>query len=215
MPSSSSIDSPEKGPHIYISRPKILHQNDGGPVVALPAPFPDHDEKVDPFALKCIFAGIFECDKSFEDPEDWKLHVTSHLMSHPPPSKVSCIVCKQAFSNPQHQPQQLQHQHHHQPVGGEAWQNMLDHVLDEHPRWGACCQVEPCPDFDLMRHMYCMGIISTEQFKLLQLTRETPPHLPQNGSAAEPYFIQTSSRRERRQRRPRLSNACPRSKINP
>ncbi|EFQ99477.1 hypothetical protein MGYG_02488 [Nannizzia gypsea CBS 118893] len=222
MPSGSSIDSTERSPHIYTSRPKILHQNDGGPVVALPAPFPDHDETLEPFALKCIFAGIFECDKSFEDPEDWKLHVTGHLMSHSPPSKVSCIVCKQVFSNPQNQPLQLQlempNQHHlqhqQQPVGGEAWQNMLDHILAEHPRWGAGGQVEPCPDFDLMRHMYCMGIISTEQFKLLQLTRETPPHLPQNGSAAEPYFIQTSSRRERRQRRPRLSNAGSRSKIH-
>ncbi|KAK2814537.1 hypothetical protein FQN49_008158, partial [Arthroderma sp. PD_2] len=125
--SSSSIDSTEKGPHAYTSRPKILHQNDGGPVVALPVPFPSHDENADPFVLKCIFAGIFECDKSFEDPEDWKLHVTSHLMSCPPPNKVSCIVCKQVFSNSQPQHQQLQIQQQQQPVGGEAWQNMLDH----------------------------------------------------------------------------------------
>jgi hypothetical protein len=89
-----------------------------------------------------------------------------------------------------------------------AWDQMLDHVAEDHYGNGQGLAGSR-PDFELMRYLYGMRIITDAQFKAMQL----PPapsspayHRSQDGvrasigSADEPYCAPYSKRREERMR---------------
>lgn len=92
-----------------------------------------------------------------------------------------------------------------------AWDRMLDHVADFHYRTGQTLAGSR-PDFELMRYLYGVRVITDAQFKAMQL----PPapsspayHRSQDGvrasigSADEPYCAPYSKRREERMRQQR------------
>jgi hypothetical protein len=89
-----------------------------------------------------------------------------------------------------------------------AWDRMLDHVAADHYCLGQTLAGSR-PDFELMRYLYGMRVITDAQFKAMQL----PPapsspayHRSQDGvrasigSADEPYCAPYSKRREERMR---------------
>ncbi|EAS34408.3 uncharacterized protein CIMG_05432 [Coccidioides immitis RS] len=145
-----------------------------------------------PFICHCLFR-ILGCEKFFNNVGEWKTHVTSHFNLKPVPQSVACQVCKQRF---------------HGAEDDEAWFKMLDHIALQHVQQGQTL-VGTSPGYELMHHLYCQGIVSQEQLKLLQHgDRDSESYGPAGrggvSPTAEPYYVSASSRRERRMRGRRI-----------
>lgn len=94
------------------------------------------------------------------------------------------------------------------PPTSTAWDRMLDHVATDHFRHGHTLAGSR-PDFELMRYLYRLRIISDAQFKAMQLSpapsspayhRSQDPVRASIGSSDEPYCAPYSRRREERRR---------------
>ncbi|KAK2745699.1 hypothetical protein FQN57_003596 [Myotisia sp. PD_48] len=137
--------------------------------------------------LRCLLDMMFDCEHLFDSVDEWKVHVTDHFKPYALPEKVKCLICKQPFVDAQ-------------PPDGLAWRNMLDHILAEHPPWQQADDM--FPDFDLLQDMYCKGIISMQQFRLLQI-KYPAPYL-KDVLADQPFCMVTNPSRERRQKQSRV-----------
>ncbi|KAK9847767.1 hypothetical protein MYU51_018283 [Penicillium brevicompactum] len=180
----------------------------------------------------CLFHTL-DCHEAFDDVDEWRTHITSHFRSHPTPSTARCPMCANtkfvdgvpgpvsspidshspspslSLSQPQ-SPSPSPSAFKLDPVPS-AWDRMLDHVADFHYSTGQTLAGSR-PDFELMRYLYGMRVITDAQFKAMQL----PPapsspayHRAQDGvrasigSADEPYCAPYSKRREQRMRQQR------------
>src|SRR5204863_1269630 len=98
---------------------------------------------------------------------------------------------------------------------GVAWQVLLDHISQEHLERGHSL-ANTRPDFNLMRYLYCEGIITPDQMRLLQVpaapgragyiaSQDTVRAII--GSSDEPCFSYANRQRERRMGRPKRNTA--------
>ncbi|KAJ5972967.1 uncharacterized protein N7479_002885 [Penicillium vulpinum] len=169
----------------------------------------------------CLFY-MLDCHESFDDGAEWRTHVFSHFRSHPTPPSARCPLCpntkfvdgvSEPVSSPV--PEDAESAHTNDEAVGaplsdspSAWDRMLDHVAADHYCLGQTLAGSR-PDFELMRYLYGMRVITDAQFKAMQL----PPapsspayHRSQDGirasigSADEPYCAPYSKRREERMR---------------
>ncbi|KAI1921598.1 hypothetical protein LOZ58_005669 [Ophidiomyces ophidiicola] len=156
--------------------------------------YPDeNDNLIAPEAKKafishCIFH-LLGCRKISDNVADWKAHVTGHFKSQPIPLSVTCQLCKKSF---------------HGAREGEAWSWLLDHIVTQHTQQGQTL-VGTSPGFELMHYLYCKGIVSLEDLRLIQ--NEAPVDTAQCASIAPTYedcFYNASSRRERRLKKRQL-----------
>ncbi|KAL5051571.1 hypothetical protein BDW71DRAFT_202734 [Aspergillus fruticulosus] len=141
----------------------------------------------------CLFH-ILDCHDTFDDCEQWKTHVLSHFRTHEPPDTARCPLCPaERFTSTAHQ---------------RAWDLMLKHVDVAHYRQGQTLAGSR-PDFELMRYLYNLRVISVDQFKAMQLAPQPSSpayHRRQDtvrasvGSSDEPYCVPYSRRREDRMR---------------
>ncbi|KAL5340696.1 hypothetical protein BJX70DRAFT_396400 [Aspergillus crustosus] len=141
----------------------------------------------------CLFH-ILDCHETFDDVEQWKTHVLSHFRTHEPPDTARCPLCPaERFISTPHQ---------------RAWDIMLEHVDISHYQQGQTLAGSR-PDFELMRYLYNLRVISVDQFKVLQLApppsspayhRRQVPVRASVGSSDEPYCVPYSRRREDRMR---------------
>ncbi|KAK2756782.1 hypothetical protein FQN54_005228 [Arachnomyces sp. PD_36] len=141
---------------------------------------------------QCLFH-ILDCDQDFEDTEKWKVHVLSHFRSHPSPTDARCPLCQKQVSSPQRD---------------VAWEAMLDHVAEMHFQHGVLLAGSR-PDIELVRYLFKLRIITSEQFKMVQLasSRWSPGYHPSQeiierdvGSASDAVFVSANPKRERRMR---------------
>lgn len=160
----------------------------------------------------CLFHTL-DCHKSFDSANEWRAHIASHFGPHPTPSTARCPMCANTeFVDGSGEPVSSPIS---SPLGEDAvlpassaWDRMLDHVAQDHYSTGQTV-VGSRPDFELMRYLYGMRMITDAQFKAMQL----PPapsspayHRSQDGvrasigSADEPYCAPYSKRREERMR---------------
>ncbi|KAL4807411.1 hypothetical protein BDV18DRAFT_116831 [Aspergillus unguis] len=141
----------------------------------------------------CLFH-ILDCHETFSDSEEWKTHVLSHFRTHQPPDTARCPLCpaERFISYPQQR----------------AWDLMLEHVDVAHYQQGQTLAGSR-PDFELMRYLYNLRVISVDQFKVMQMApqqsspgyhRRQEPVRASVGSSDEPYCIPYSRRREDRMR---------------
>ncbi|KAJ5205305.1 Zinc finger C2H2 [Penicillium cf. griseofulvum] len=167
----------------------------------------------------CLFH-MLDCHESFDDGAEWRIHVFSHFRSHPTPPSARCPLCPNTkfvdgISDPVSSPVPEGAESAHSSDGVQAltdspsaWERMLDHVDVDHYCLGQTLAGSR-PDFELMRYLYGMRVITDAQFKAMQL----PPapsspayHRSQDGvrasigSADEPYCAPYSKRREERMR---------------
>ncbi|CAI7601803.1 unnamed protein product [Penicillium glandicola] len=169
----------------------------------------------------CLFH-MLDCHESFDDAAEWRIHVFSHFRSHPTPPSARCPLCpntkfvdgiSEPVSSPVLEDGELAHSIHDAVLAPlrdfpSAWDRMLDHVAADHYCLGQTLAGSR-PDFELMRYLYAMRVITDAQFKAMQL----PPapsspayHRSQDGvrasigSADEPYCAPYSKRREERMR---------------
>ncbi|KAJ5505017.1 hypothetical protein N7463_007891 [Penicillium fimorum] len=169
----------------------------------------------------CLFH-MLDCHESFDDGVEWRTHVFSHFRSHPTPPSARCPLCPNTkfvdgISDPVSSPVLEDAESAHSIDGivrapltdsPSAWERMLDHVDVDHYCIGQTLAGSR-PDFELMRYLYGMRVITDAQFKAMQL----PPapsspayHRSQDGvrasigSADEPYYAPYSKRREERMR---------------
>ncbi|KAJ5173661.1 uncharacterized protein N7500_001592 [Penicillium coprophilum] len=169
----------------------------------------------------CLFH-MLDCHESFDDGAEWRTHVLSHFRSHPTPPSARCPLCPNTkfvdgISHPVSSPVREDVESPHSIDGivqepltdlPSAWDRMLDHVDVDHYSLGQTLAGSR-PDFELMRYLYGMRVITDAQFKAMQL----PPapsspayHRSQDGvrasigSADEPYCAPYSKRREERMR---------------
>ncbi|OGE53589.1 hypothetical protein PENARI_c007G04553 [Penicillium arizonense] len=173
----------------------------------------------------CLFH-MLDCHESFDDDAQWRTHVCSHFRSHPTPHMARCPLCPsmkfvdgiaEPISSPVLEDGESVRSENivmaspgpgAGPGPSSAWDRMLDHVAAEHYRLGQTLAGSR-PDFELMRYLYGLRIITDAQFKAMQL----PPapsspayHRSQDGirasigSADEPYCAPYSKRREQRMR---------------
>jgi hypothetical protein len=163
---------------------------------------------------------MLDCHESFDDGAEWRTHVFSHFRSHPTPPSARCPLCPNTkfvdgISDPVSSPVPEGAESAHSSDGVQAltdlpsaWERMLDHVDVDHYCLGQTLAGSR-PDFELMRYLYGMRVITDAQFKAMQL----PPapsspayHRSQDGvrasigSADEPYCAPYSKRREERMR---------------
>ncbi|KAL4978561.1 hypothetical protein BDW66DRAFT_129858 [Aspergillus desertorum] len=141
----------------------------------------------------CLFH-ILDCHYTFDDCEQWMTHVLSHFRMHEPPDTARCPLCPaERFTSTPHQ---------------RAWDLMLKHVDVAHYQQGQTLAGSR-PDFELMRYLYNLRVISVDQFKAIQLAPQpcSPAyHRRQDtvrasvGSSDEPYCVPYSRRREDRMR---------------
>ncbi|PGG98378.1 hypothetical protein AJ79_08886 [Helicocarpus griseus UAMH5409] len=140
----------------------------------------------------CFFHTL-DCNQSFTDLDEWKIHVLSHFQLRPPPNTARCPACPYSTSDSCH---------------GVAWRSMLTHLAEQHLTQGYSIR-NTCPDFETMRHLYSFNIITQEQLRLLQLPAapRRPGYSPNLdsvranvGSSDDPCFVHASRRRERRMR---------------
>ncbi|KAL4783069.1 hypothetical protein BJX76DRAFT_268561 [Aspergillus varians] len=141
----------------------------------------------------CLFH-ILDCHDTFNDPEQWKTHVLSHFRTHEPPDTARCPLCPaERFSSTPHQ---------------RAWDLLLEHVDVAHYQQGQTLAGSR-PDFELMRYLYNLRVISVDQFKVMQLApqpsspgyhRRQEPVRASVGSSDEPYCVPYNRRREDRMR---------------
>ncbi|KAL3474364.1 hypothetical protein BJX99DRAFT_177712 [Aspergillus californicus] len=141
----------------------------------------------------CLFH-ILDCHDTFDDREEWKTHVFSHFRTHDPPDTARCPLCPaERFSSTADQ---------------GAWDLLLDHMDVSHYQQGQTLAGSR-PDFELMRYLYNLRVISVDQFKVMQLApppsspayhRRQEPTRASIGSSDEPYCVPYSPRREARMR---------------
>ncbi|KAL2847819.1 hypothetical protein BJY01DRAFT_234107 [Aspergillus pseudoustus] len=141
----------------------------------------------------CLFH-ILDCHDTFEDTEEWRTHVLSHFRTHEPPNTARCPLCPaERFSG---------------TPGRRAWDLLLDHMDIVHYQQGQTLAGSR-PDFELMRYLYNLRVISVDQFKAMQLApqpsspayhRRQEPVRANVGSSDEPYCVPYSRRREERMR---------------
>ncbi|KAG0160652.1 hypothetical protein PDIDSM_8182 [Penicillium digitatum] len=169
----------------------------------------------------CLFH-MLDCHESFDDGAEWGTHVFSHFRSHPTPPSARCPLCPNTkfvdgILDPVSSPA-LEDGEYARSIDDtlqaplkdfpSAWDRMLDHVAANHYCLGQTLAGSR-PDFELMRYLYGMRVITDAQFKAMQL----PPapsspayHRSQDGvrasigSADEPYCAPYSKRREERMR---------------
>ncbi|EEP81425.1 predicted protein [Uncinocarpus reesii 1704] len=158
----------------------ILHTDDNDNLVA--------PTMGSPYTCYCMFR-LLGCKKMFDNAEEWKTHVTSHFKLQPVPLSVACQICKEPF---------------HSAENGEAWCRMLEHITTQHFQQGHTL-MGTRPSYELMHYLYCKGIVSQEQLRLLQHADPDPEPYGSGrqsgvGSPTEPYFVSVNSRRERRMR---------------
>lgn len=141
----------------------VLESEDG--ILSIPQRYdPDAD-------LLCPFQ-ILDCDETFSDVVDFKVHVFSHFRGHPLPSFASCFLCDAKFEQTPEDDHAL------------AWNNVLTHMIYEHFRRGQQLATIRT-DFTLMRWMYDRRIISDHHFKRTQMC-PIPTVLPAaNGGGSE------------------------------
>lgn len=166
----------------------ILHEDDSG-ALTLPSP----PSSPNPNNYICLFH-ILDCHSSFASSKEWRTHVLSHFRTHSPPSTARCPLCpdEKFIDTPD----------------SAAWDLMLDHVDEAHYRHGQTLAGSR-PDFELMRYLFRLRIISVDQFKVLQLSpapSNPAYHASQDavrasiGSSDEPFCTPYSRRREERLR---------------
>ncbi|KAL4867666.1 hypothetical protein BDV12DRAFT_170860 [Aspergillus spectabilis] len=153
-----------------------------------PSPLPPQQQ---PYI--CLFH-ILDCHDTFDDVDQWKTHVLSHFRTHEPPDTARCPLCPaERFSSTPHQ---------------RAWDIMLEHMDISHCQQGQTLAGSR-PDFELMRYLYNLRVISVDQFKVMQLApqpsspayhRRQEPVRASVGSSDEPYCVPYSRRREDRMR---------------
>ncbi|KAL1851589.1 hypothetical protein Plec18167_002710 [Paecilomyces lecythidis] len=139
----------------------------------------------------CLFH-ILGCEEELDDIEQWKVHILSHFRTHPPPDTVRCPICRRTFENPC------------------AWDSMLDHIVEVHYQNGQTL-VMYRPDFELMRYLYRLKIITQAQFKAIEFlppgspTSHQPPAAMRAsiGTFDEPLYAPYNRRREQRMREQR------------
>lgn len=165
----------------------------------------------------CLFH-MLDCHDSFDDAAQWRTHVVSHFRTHSPPPTARCPLCPILnFVNGIPDPVSSVLSEHESfrdsavvtvPDQPTAWDRMLDHVATDHFQHGHTLAGSR-PDFDLMRYLYRLRIISDAQFKAMQLSPapSSPAyHRSQDavrasiGSSDEPYCAPYSRRREERRR---------------
>ncbi|KAJ5172758.1 hypothetical protein N7492_005351 [Penicillium capsulatum] len=176
----------------------------------------------------CLFH-MLDCHDSFDDPTQWRTHVLSHFRTHPPPQTARCPLCpdttfvggergpKSTPSTPTGSarndknalPQSSSSSSSSSaPSAERAWDRMLGHIASDHYERGQTLAGSR-PDFELMRYLYGLRIISDAQFKAMQLAPapSSPAyHRSQDGvrasigSSDEPYCAPYSRRREERMR---------------
>ncbi|KAF9893771.1 hypothetical protein FE257_009941 [Aspergillus nanangensis] len=141
----------------------------------------------------CLFY-ILDCHDTFDDADLWRTHVLSHFRTHDPPQTARCLLCPSESFN--------------DTPDRKAWDLLLDHVDVAHYQQGQTLAGSR-PDFDLMRYLFRLRIISVEQFKAMQLPpppsspayhRSQEPVRRNIGSSDEPYCAPYSRRREERMR---------------
>ncbi|KAJ5123941.1 uncharacterized protein N7515_007766 [Penicillium bovifimosum] len=184
---------------------------------SIPASLPSIEQRT----YACLFH-MLDCYESFDDAAEWRTHVFSHFRSHPTPPSARCPLCPntkfvdgipEPVSSPVLEPGESVRAIDAVVLAPQldlpsAWHRMLDHVAMDHYRHGQTLAGSR-PDFELMRYLYGMRVITDAQFKAMQL----PPapsspayHRSQDGirasigSADEPYCAPYSKRREERMR---------------
>ncbi|CAI7595371.1 unnamed protein product [Penicillium bialowiezense] len=134
----------------------------------------------------CLFHTL-DCHEAFDDVDEWRTHITSHFRSHPTPSTARCPMCANTkfvdgvsgpVSSPiidSHspspsisQPQSPSPTPFKLDLVPSAWDRMLDHVADFHYSTGQTLAGSR-PDFELMRYLYGVRVITDAQFKAMQL----------------------------------------------
>ncbi|XRM39112.1 hypothetical protein ABZX51_002486 [Aspergillus tubingensis] len=167
-------------------------EDDGTGALIVPA-HTDHDHRTTPYTYICLFH-LLDCHITFDNAEDWRIHVFSHFRTHEPPKTARCPLCPgERFTD---------------TAESRAWDAMLDHVDVVHYQQGQTLAGSR-PDFELMQYLYGLRIISVDQFKVMQLP--PPPSSPAYhqsqepvrasiGSSDEPYCAPYSRRREERMR---------------
>lgn len=170
----------------------------------------------------CLFH-MLDCHDSFDDVSLWRTHVLSHFRTHPPPSTARCPLCPDIkFVDDELRPATTARNHDDELVQSDdsktdapstniepsAWNRMLDHVATDHYQQGQTLAGSRA-DFELMRYLYGLRIITDAQFKAMQLAPapSSPAyHRSQDGvrasigSSDEPYCAPYSRRREERMR---------------
>lgn len=168
----------------------------------------------------CLFH-MLDCYDSFDDAELWRTHVLSHFRTHPPPSSARCPLCPDIkFVDGGSEPDIATNNDNNltqpdspetdspSPTTDTAWNLMLNHVATTHYQQGQTLAGSR-PDFELMRYLYGLRIITDAQFKAMQLAPapSSPAyHRSQDGvrasigSSDEPYCAPYSRRREERMR---------------
>lgn len=148
----------------------------------------------------CLFH-LLDCHSTFTDSQEWKSHMLGHFRAHSPPSTTRCPLCPDTHfvdDGDDDVPGS---------VSTKAWDRMLDHVDTAHYQHGQTLAGSR-PDFELMRYLFRMRIISVDEFKVLQLSpaRTSPAyHSSQEsvrrsvGSSDEPFWVEYSRRREERE----------------
>ncbi|KAJ5175914.1 uncharacterized protein N7482_001791 [Penicillium canariense] len=190
------------------------------------------DLSMNPNAESGIYVCLFhmlDCHDAFDDAAQWRTHVLSHFRTHPPPRTARCPLCpdtefidkqedagaasptpiETGLNSAPHAPCTSQDQDQDpDPDQPSAWDRLLNHVAGEHYQHGQTLAGSR-PDFELMRYLYGLRLISDAQFKAMQLAPapSSPAyHRSQDGvrasigSADEPYCAPYSRRREERMR---------------
>ncbi|KAJ5554852.1 hypothetical protein N7461_003322 [Penicillium sp. DV-2018c] len=227
---SRRADSHSNGDGFYIldrNRASMSSWDTAAPSVSSLAPsLPTSDSppaSIEQRTYACLFH-MLDCYESFDDAAEWRTHVFSHFRSHPTPPSARCPLCPntkfvdgipEPVSSPILELEDGESARAIDAVALEpqfdfpsAWHRMLDHVAMDHYRRGQTLAGSR-PDFELMRYLYGMRVITDAQFKAMQL----PPapsspayHRSQDGirasigSADEPYCAPYSKRREERMR---------------
>ena len=160
----------------------LLEEHEG--ILILPTRYqPDAD-------ILCPFQ-VLDCMEMFADILSFKTHVFSHFRGFPLPPKAACFLCDNVYTQTPEDDQAL------------AWNNMLSHLVRHHFRQGERLATLR-PNFDLMRWMFARRLISSSQFKRLQLMPipvllpnprgglpgvENLPPAPMAPSAPPPMFL--------------------------
>jgi len=138
---------------------------------------------------QCLFHTL-KCEERFDAFGLWRTHVLSHFRANPSPSVARCPFCTLEFSDTRR---------------GKAWNDLLNHAAAIHFERGETIS-NSRPDFELMKHLYNLKIITADQFKNVQLL---PPrsnltyvqsHDSGIGTRDEPCFASHNPNRERRER---------------
>lgn len=183
----------------------------------------DPENGADSGMYVCLFH-MLDCHDTFDDESLWRMHVLSHFRTHPPPSTVRCPLCpdkkfvdSESMLEPDDSSREPDQKHTsttnttnttEESISSQcsAWNRMLNHVAADHYQLGqtlAGCRA----DFELMRYLYGLRIITDAQFKAMQLApAPSSPAYDRSqdgvrasiGSSDEPYCAPYSRRREER-----------------